>query len=98
MLEVLDRRNVAVNWHVMSLAVLNEDRDLDPDYRASMDRAWGAVRVCIAAEEAAGSDVLLPLYTALGTRRHTGGRELDHADHRRVAHRGRPGPGVGRRR
>ena len=79
MLEVLDRRNVAVNWHVMSLAVLNEDRDLDPDYRASMDRAWGAVRVCIAAEEAAGSDVLLPLYTALGTRRHTGGRELDHA-------------------
>jgi 2-hydroxychromene-2-carboxylate isomerase len=77
MLEVMERRNVAVEWHVMSLSVLNEDRDLDPDYQASMDRAWGAVRVCVAAEQAAGSEVLLPLYTALGTRRHPQGRELD---------------------
>jgi 2-hydroxychromene-2-carboxylate isomerase len=77
MLQVMQRRNVAVNWHVMSLSVLNEDRDLDAEYQASMDRAWGAVRVCIAAEEAAGSDLLLPLYTALGTRRHPQGRELD---------------------
>jgi hypothetical protein len=77
MLQVIERRNVAVDWHVMSLSVLNEDRDLDPDYQAAMDRAWGAVRVCIAAEQAAGSEVLLPLYTALGTRRHPQGRELD---------------------
>jgi 2-hydroxychromene-2-carboxylate isomerase len=77
MLEVMERRSVAVEWHVMSLSVLNEDRDLDPDYQASMDRAWGAVRVCVAAEQAAGSEVLLPLYTALGTRRHPQGRELD---------------------
>jgi 2-hydroxychromene-2-carboxylate isomerase len=77
MLEVMERRNVAVDWHVMSLSVLNEDRDLDPDYQASMDRAWGGVRVCVAAEQVAGSEVLLPLYTALGTRRHPQGRDLD---------------------
>jgi 2-hydroxychromene-2-carboxylate isomerase len=76
-LEVIERRNLAVVWHVMSLSMLNEDRDLEPDYQATMDRAWGAVRVCIAAEQAAGTDVLLPLYTALATRRHVQGRELD---------------------
>ena len=31
----------------------------------------------VAAEQAHGPDVVLPLYTALGTRRHLGGAELD---------------------
>lgn len=70
MLEVEQVRDVRTNWHVMSLAVLNEGRDLDEGYRSFLDNTWGAVRVLVAAAQAHGDDVLLPLYTALGTRFH----------------------------
>jgi protein-disulfide isomerase-like protein with CxxC motif len=71
MLEVEKVRPVTAAWHVMSLAVLNEDKEgLSERYRESMRTAWGPVRVLIAAEQAYGPQVLLPLYTALGTRFH----------------------------
>ncbi|MDQ2875389.1 MAG: DsbA family protein [Actinomycetota bacterium] len=71
MLEVEQVRPVAVKWHVMSLAVLNENKDdLSDKYKEMMQRAWGPVRACIAAEQKYGSEVLLPLYTAMGTRFH----------------------------
>ena len=71
MLEVAKVRPVAPRWHVMSLAVLNEGRDDLPEgYKERLSQAWGPVRVCAAAEQKFGYDVVLPLYSAIGTRFH----------------------------
>jgi protein-disulfide isomerase-like protein with CxxC motif len=80
LLEVEKLRPVTPRWHVMSLAVLNEDKDDLPDrYKEAMAKAWGPVRVCIAAEQKFGPDVLGPLYTALGIRFHHEKAERDRA-------------------
>ena len=77
--EVEEVRDISVTWHVMSLAYLNKDRDISEEYRAMLEPAWGPVRVCIAAEQKYGRDVLFALYTALGNRIHLQGRDIDRA-------------------
>ncbi len=70
MLEVERVRDVRTTFHVMSLSVLNEGRDLEPDYRELMDASWGPARVALAVEAQGGADALRSFYTAVGTRFH----------------------------
>jgi 2-hydroxychromene-2-carboxylate isomerase len=75
LMQVEQVRDVEVTWSVMSLSVLNEGRELSPDYLQMMEQAWGPVRVIIAAARAHGPSVIKPLYDAMGTRIHLGGEK-----------------------
>jgi len=82
LIEAAQVRELDITWSVMSLAVLNEGRDLDEDYREMMDRAWAPVRVIMAAareqeNDAAAGAVRKALYDAMGTRIHAQGRGTD---------------------
>jgi protein-disulfide isomerase-like protein with CxxC motif len=78
-LEVEKVRPIEVHWHAMSLAYLNQDRDLGEKYNAMMKTAWGPIRVVVAAGQTYGDEKIGELYTQLGTRIHNEkqGRDRD---------------------
>jgi protein-disulfide isomerase-like protein with CxxC motif len=76
LLEVEQVRDVKVNFHVMSLSVLNEDKEVSEQYREMLARNWGPVRVLVAASQKYGPEVVRSLYGAMGTRVHVGKQGL----------------------
>jgi len=72
--EVSLLRDLDITWHVMSLAVLNENNTgLSDDYKQFLPRALRYTRLVTAVAELHGTDLIKPLYDALGTRIHPGG-------------------------
>jgi len=78
-LEVEKVRDIEVTWHIMSLAYLNQDKDIPDGYREFLKTAWQPVRVLMAVEQKHGKEALLPLYTAMGTRIHVEKQDKDRA-------------------
>lgn len=70
LLEAAGVRDLELRWHVMSLGVLNEGRELSEEYTEFLKTTFKPVRVLIAAEQRHGASVVEPLYSAMGTRRH----------------------------
>ncbi|WP_433363650.1 mycothiol-dependent nitroreductase Rv2466c family protein [Streptosporangium sp. CA-115845] len=79
LLEVEKVRPIEPRWHIMSLNVLNEDKEIPDSYREMIAKAIGPVRVVTAVQEKYDSETVGRLYTELGTRFHNQGRvkELD---------------------
>ncbi|HEY0260697.1 MAG TPA: DsbA family protein [Lacisediminihabitans sp.] len=73
--EVAPHRDLNVTWHIMSLYVLNEDKDVPESYRAILPRTLRYARLVTAVGELEGQAAVKPLYDALGTRIHPGGRK-----------------------
>ena len=61
-LEVEKVRHIQVHFHVMSLAILNEDTDVSAEYRERLQSGWGPLRVALAAARLNGAEILNPLH------------------------------------
>lgn len=72
--EVSEARTLDVTWRVMSLAVLNEDKDVSEEYQAFFPRALRYTRLVQAAQELHGQQTVAALYRALGALIHPGGQ------------------------
>lgn len=71
--EVSTARELDVTWHIMSLAILNEDKDVSESYRENFPRYLRYARLVAAVEQLEGRATVKSLYDALGTRIHPGG-------------------------
>lgn len=68
---------VAVEWKLLSLAMLNEGHDVPEEERESHVRGARYLRALAAAGEQGGSEAIGRLYDVLGTHLHEGGEALE---------------------
>ena len=73
-------RGLDIDWHVMSLVVLNEHREIPAAFRERLAESWRLVRLLAAARAEGGSFAVGRLYDAVGTTIHEQGHQLDDND------------------
>ncbi|WP_407320751.1 DsbA family protein [Isoptericola halotolerans] len=69
-LEVAQHRDVDLTFRLMSLYLLNKDKDIPADYRRKIEASRGTGRVAAAVQTEHGLQALSAYYTAFGTRWH----------------------------
>jgi protein-disulfide isomerase-like protein with CxxC motif len=68
-LEVEKVRDIDVTFNIFSLAHLNRETT-NEKYKDNFPKSWRTTRVIMAAKQTHGQEVVLPMYTAIGTRIH----------------------------
>jgi len=70
MLKVAEVRDIEISWRPMSLAILNESPEAPPEMAEAFQAMRRPLRMLVAVEADHGQQVLIDLYTELGTRMH----------------------------
>jgi 2-hydroxychromene-2-carboxylate isomerase len=79
LLDVAGQRDLDITWRLMSLAVLNADKDVPEPYKSLMVQSARNLRVLAATGQAHGQEAIIRLYAELGTRRHDQQADWDDA-------------------
>src|SRR2546430_1394621 len=77
LLAVTEVRNLTIDWRLMSLAILNEDKPIVGPAAAAQAGGRRAGRGPIAGGEKYDTDAVERLYTEIGIRVHENGRDID---------------------
>lgn len=72
--EVARQRDIDVTWHIMSLAILNENNEMSESHRASHRAGFAYGQLVTAIAQELGQDRVKAAYDALGQRIHLDGR------------------------
>ncbi|PZR52129.1 disulfide bond formation protein DsbA [Xylanimonas oleitrophica] len=90
-IEVAEQRPVNLTFRLMSLYLLNKDRDIPADYRERIEASRGIGRVAAAVQREHGPQAFSAFYTAAGTRIHNeGDKDFDAVARGALAEAGLP--------
>ena len=68
--QVVELRPMSIEWRFISLRIINDERDYENEFPSHYERSHAGglrlLRVCAAARDAHGADVVGPLYSAIG--------------------------------
>jgi 2-hydroxychromene-2-carboxylate isomerase len=74
---VTEARGLTIDWRLMSLAILNEDKPVPERFRARQEGGRRLGRLLVAVDEKYDTETMERLYTEIGRRIHDGGREIE---------------------